>query len=233
MSTNSATKAKHNRTYGKPLLRQTLSLAHSMARIRPNHLPAPTPGPSCGAGPLRSHSCLRPSADLVTSMDVDEDETQSSVHQPISPSGDPRNLPDIIAHARTNRETRVENQDEDLFSRSPSPVPGSLESGKERNLDDDEVELSDLSESEEEEPPASVHLTAMQQLNVDFELQAARAGMWHSYCCMICFSHQKQLKHNWTKRTLMTSQHSISMSVELERSPTERVKRIPVTDRNW
>ena len=75
----------------------------------------------------------------------------------------------------------MERQDEDLFSRSPSPLPAiSSESDNEQDLNDghnsDEVELSDF--STEEEPRTSVHLTAIQQLNTGFEIQAARAGMW-------------------------------------------------------
>jgi hypothetical protein len=103
-------------------------------------------------------------------MDVGKDD---------SPATD---LPDILSHVWANREGRVERQDEDLFSRPLSPLPGVFQSGEGQDLDDIEVELSDpSSESEVEEPQASVHLTATQQLNAQFGLQAARAGACDCY----------------------------------------------------
>ena len=176
-STSSSTKARHNRATERPILRKTLDLAHAMARISPkDQVSPPLPGPSNAAGSSRSHLPLAP--DLTTHMDVDENEVQGSLGRPTSPTTSPQTPPDILSRVWTNREGRVERQDENLFSRSPSPLPGSLESGGGQGLNDDEVELSDLSsESEEEEPQTSVHLTATRQLDTEFELQAARAGM--------------------------------------------------------
>lgn len=105
------------------------------------------------------------------SMDVerDLDETHNLI-----------NLPDVLSRVWANREGRVEHQDEDLFSRPSSPLPGLSESGEGAGLDEEEVEVSDLSsESEGEEPRTSIQLTATQRLNTGFELQAARAGMYN------------------------------------------------------
>jgi hypothetical protein len=105
-------------------------------------------------------------------MEIDEDQMQSFTNHPISPvTTDPSALPDIVSHVWTNREGRLEHQDEDLFSRSPSPLSGLLETCGGQGLSDDDIELS------EEEPLTSVHLPATQLLNMEFELQAARAGM--------------------------------------------------------
>jgi len=113
-------------------------------------------------------------------MDVDEDARPASMDLRVSLGQ--QTLPDVLSRVWTNREIRVERQDEDLFSRPPSPVPDLFESSMEQDLNRDEVELSDLStESEEEEPRTSVHLTATQRLNTEFELQAARAGMCACY----------------------------------------------------
>lgn len=118
-------------------------------------------------------------------MDIDGDNTAGSApandvtgFTPTGGLGDLRVLSSAVARVWTNRESRVERQDEDLFSRPPSPLHDTFGPDSWRSLADDEVELSDVStESEEEGPKTSVQVTAVQRLDTEFELQAARAGM--------------------------------------------------------
>jgi len=179
-STNSATKAAHKRAAERPILRQTLDLARTIARIRPgDQTPQPTSGPSRTVRSPRSH--LPPATNPLDLMDTNEDGVPGSAEFLVVPLVDPLTLPDVLSRVWANRENRAERQDEDLFSRPPSPLLELSEPDNEQDPDG-EVELSDLSaESEEEEPQTSVHLTATQRLNTQFELQAARAGMCDCY----------------------------------------------------
>ena len=172
-STNSATKAAHKRTSDRPVLRRTLELARSIAQIRPNdQTTPPTPGPSRTEGSSRSRQSR--STNLTVLGDTSEGEVPGHADSGYL-SADPQ--PDLLAHVWANRESRVERQDEDLFSRPPSPLPDLIGLGMGQDFDDDEAQLSDFSTENEEEPRTSARLTATQRLNTDFELQAARAGM--------------------------------------------------------
>lgn len=101
-------------------------------------------------------------------MDASEDRVPGPANLPM--------LPDILSHVWVTRENRLECQDEDLFSRLLLPLP-EFESSGGQDLNGNEAGLEDLDSESEEESQTSVHITASQQLNTEFELQAARAGM--------------------------------------------------------
>jgi len=95
---------------------------------------------------------LLPAGNQTTAMDVNGDGVFDPVDPPTFLPANPLVLPDALSHVWANRENRPERQDEDLFSsRSPSPPLESFESGGGQDLNDDEVELSDLSSESEEE----------------------------------------------------------------------------------
>ena len=144
-----------------------LVLTITIAYIHPkDNTPQPTPGPSHTI--WSSHLHLPPTTNPTNLMDASEDRVPGPANLPM--------LPDILSHVWVTRENRLECQDEDLFSRLLLPLP-EFESSGGQDLNGNEAGLEDLDSESEEESQTSVHITASQQLNTEFELQAARAGM--------------------------------------------------------
>lgn len=163
-SKSPATIASHGKRIARRAKKDDLAHARSASNLI---------GPS--ARRLAPPSHLLPRKPRQPAQLVSNDTTEDPMDVDHPQAGASHDPPPPISHVWVDRPSRREREDEDLVPEPGSPESSENEDGPEgdENQDPDEPDFL----SDEEPPLVHVEIPAREQLNADFQLYAAKAGM--------------------------------------------------------